>query len=215
MKNLRIPSLILSTFLTSAALAQTSNLPEAPEPPDSTSAQPALDAAPDQSTYSSSKDSPGKDDAIAQAGTYPRFPRRPMPGPRGGGYPAVFPAPPPPLSPVGALIGFGVGGVLGAVGSGDQTGRGRLAGGLIGGGICDQIGGGIGAAYSAFHPHNNSNSERDWNDAQHKNRPMVTPATEPPVVASNAPNQLHSSELPSKRVSQTPSQMSDMASGTR
>jgi hypothetical protein len=90
---------------------------------------------------------------------------------------------------MGALIGFGAGAALGASASGDQTARGRVAGGLIGGTLCALIGGAIGHAFSAvgtnFHDKYNW---RDWDDAQQrKHRNPVPRPLEPDVEASSAP----------------------------
>jgi len=57
---------------------------------------------------------------------------------------------------------FGAGAALGASASGDQTARGRVAGGLIGGTLCALIGGAIGRSFSLDTSHN----YHDWDDAQ-------------------------------------------------
>lgn len=112
-----------------------------------------------------------------------------MPPPRGRAYPSAFAPRPPALSPLGALIGFGAGAALGATASGDQTARGRVAGGLIGGALCALIGGAIGHAFSAVGY--NFHDRHDWHDRddaqQRKHRKPVTRPIEPDLDASSAP----------------------------
>jgi hypothetical protein len=85
------------------------------------------------------------------------------------------------------LIGFGAGAALGASASGDQTARGRVAGGLIGGTLCALIGGAIGHAFSAVG--HNFHDRNDWDDAQERkhHKPVPRPL-EPDVDASSAPS---------------------------
>ena len=166
------------------ALAQAGGLPDAPTPQDSASAQRSVPALTTQTANPATEQST-ENELITQAGHFPRFPRGPMARPRGRAYPSAFAPPrPPALSPLGALIGFGAGAALGASASGDQTARGRVAGGLIGGALCALIGGAIGNAFSIFHTHN----FRDWDDAQErKHRKPVQRPIEPDVDASSAP----------------------------
>ncbi|HEY6338876.1 MAG TPA: hypothetical protein VIW68_10305 [Candidatus Sulfotelmatobacter sp.] len=184
MKNLQILSLLASLLVGSLALAQSGNLPEAPRPQDtaSTHSQPTPPAS--QSAMHDGEDQ------ISQARAFPRFPRGAMMPPRGRAYPSAFRPGPPPLSPVGALIGLGVGGALGALSSGDQTPRGRLAGALIGGGLCALFGGAIGSAFSALSSHN----ERNWDDARRRKLEVVPTPGEPNVNASTAPIPVQSAE---------------------
>lgn len=144
MKNIKLfASFFVTLVLASAALAQDRKpgLPDAPQPQPSAAAQP--EPTPVAGTGSS-----GEDKVISQSRQYPRVPRRPM-GPRHGrAYPG-FP-PPPALSPVGALIGFGVGAAAGAANSGDGTVRAHVALSLIGGGLGALIGGAIGAVANPF-----------------------------------------------------------------
>jgi hypothetical protein len=103
--------------------------------------------------------------------------------PRGRAYPSAFAPPRPPLSPIGALIGFGAGAALAAAGSQDQTTRGRVAVGLLGGGLCALIGGAIGHSFSVIHSHN----FEQWDDAQNKRRDSNAPhPSEPDEQASSA-----------------------------
>jgi hypothetical protein len=150
MKNLQVVSPLLTLLLGSIALAQAGNLPEAPQPQDSESTQ--LQSTPVANSEESAQPS-GDNKLMSQARPYPRFPRRPVGPPRGRVYRSAYsPAypPPPALSPVGALIGFGFGAALGAAGSGDHTSGGRVAGALIGGG------------FSLVHSHN----FREWEGKQ-------------------------------------------------
>jgi hypothetical protein len=145
MKNLRIIAPLLMTLLfASAALAQAgkADLPDAPQPQ-------ASDAARSENPQDAKAGASGDNTLMSQAGRYPRLPRRPVRSPRGYGYRQA--APMPSLSPAGALIGFGVGGALGASASQDSSGRARLASGLIVGAIGALIGGAIGAAPPFWH----------------------------------------------------------------
>jgi hypothetical protein len=87
------------------------------------------------------------------------------------------------------LIGFGAGAALGATASGDQSTRGRVAAGLIGGGLCALIGGAIGHAFSAVgHNFHDRRDWDDWDDAQErKHRKPAPRPLEPDVDASSAP----------------------------
>jgi len=188
MKNLQvISSLLTSLLLGSVALAQTGSLPDAPQPHDPASAQ--LESTPAAHTEeSTSQSAPQADEnkLLSQARPYPRFPRGPMGPPRGRAYPRAFAPPPPALSPIGALIGFGFGAALGASASGDHTSAGRVAGALIGGGLCALIGGAIGGVFSLAHSHN----YRDWDDAQERKHHKPVPRRgEPDVEASSNPAQ--------------------------
>jgi hypothetical protein len=183
MKNLQVISpLLTSLLLGSVALAQAGNLPDAPQPQNSASTQ--LQSTPAADSDESAKEAGGAT-LISQARPYPRFPRGPMGPPRGRAYPWAFAPPPPALSPIGALIGFGAGAALGASASGDQTARGRVAGALIGGGLCALIGGAIGGGFSLVHSHN----FRDW-ESKHPGKPgqhdLARPR-EPDVEASSVP----------------------------
>lgn len=169
------------------ALAQAGNLPDAPQPQDSASTGVQLAQTPAAQAPNSTAQ-PSENKVITQA-RVPRFPRGPMPRPRGRAYPLAFAPRPPALSPLGALIGFGAGAALGASASGDQTARGRVAGGVIGGALGALIGGAIGHAFSAvgysFH------DRYDWRDRddaqQRKHRKPVPRPVEPNVDASSAP----------------------------
>jgi hypothetical protein len=187
MKSLQvISSLLTSLLLGSVALAQAGSLPDAPQPQHPASTQ--LESSPAANTEASSQQStPPSDESklLSQARPYPRFPRGPMGPPRGRAYPRAFAPPPPALSPVGALIGFGFGAALGAAASGDHTSAGRVAGGLIGGGICALIGGAIGGGFSLVHSHN----FRDWESkhpSRHDRRNLERPR-ESDVEASSLP----------------------------
>jgi hypothetical protein len=187
---------------TLTALAQTGVLPDAPQPqnPASTDVQlapaPTVPAtgtssietssinAPSTRPPNQSAQPPAENNLVSQAAPFPRY-RGPIPPPRGYGYPSAFAPSRPPLSPVGALIGFGAGAALGASASGDQTARGRVAGGLIGGAIGALIGGAIGTAFAV-----GGRSFHHWDDAQQRkhNKPAPRPI-EPDVDASLAPAQ--------------------------
>jgi hypothetical protein len=188
MKNLQVISpLLTSLLLGSVALAQAGSLPEAPQPqgPASTQLQSSSAANPEEST---SQSDPLSDEnkLLSQARPYPQYPRGPMGPARGRAYPRAFAPPPPALSPVGALIGFGFGAALGAAGSGDHTSGARVAGALIGGGLCALIGGAIGGGFSLVHSHN----YRDWDEARDRKHHKVIPRRgEPDVEASSTPAQ--------------------------
>jgi hypothetical protein len=128
----------MTLLFASVALAQAgkADLPDAPQPQASASAQSG-------NTQDANAGASGDNTLISQAGRYPRLPRRPVRAPRGYAYGPA--APMPGFSPLGALIGFGVGATLGASASQDTTGRGRVAVGLIIGVIGAGIGGAIGA----------------------------------------------------------------------
>jgi len=185
MKNLQVISpLLTSLLLGSVALAQAGSLPDAPQPQDSASTQLQSTSAANTEESTPPSDPQSDENKLrSQARPYPRYPRGPMGPPRGRAYPRAFAPPPPALSPVGALIGFGFGAALGASASGDHTSAGRVAGGLIGGGLCALIGGAIGGGFSLVHSHN----YRDWDDAQErKHHKPVTLPIEPDVEASSA-----------------------------
>src|ERR1700721_1259229 len=157
MKHPQVSSIFLpSLLLASMAMAQAGNLPEAPQSQDpsstdvqlirSPSAQSSTTKPPSTQTPNESQQS-GENKIIAQAPPFPRSPRRPIPPPRGRAYPSAFAPRPPALSPLGALIGFGTGAALGATASGDQTTRGRVVAGLIGGSHCALIGGAADAPF--------------------------------------------------------------------
>ncbi len=133
----------MSLLLASVALAQAGS----PDAPDTPQPQPSVAAQPEPTPVAGTGAS-GEDKLISQARQYPRGPRGRMGPRRGGAYPG-FP-PPPGLSPVGALIGFGVGAAAGASNSGESTVGTHVALGLIGGGLGALIGGAIGAAATPF-----------------------------------------------------------------
>jgi hypothetical protein len=182
----------MSLLLASAALAQAGS-PDAPDAPQS---QPSVAARPEPSPVAGTGSS-GEDRLISQARQYPRGPRRPM-GPRGGyGYPG-FPHPPG-LSPVGALIGFGVGAAAGAANTGEATVGTHVALGLIGGGIGALIGGAIGAVANPFvHTRriyrtsepDDEDQEADLRRGARKTQPRppvsATPAADQPVSDAQA-----------------------------
>jgi hypothetical protein len=144
MKNVRVLSpLLISLSLASAALAQAGSpeVPDTPQPQSSVAAQP-------ESSPVAGVGASGEDKLISQARHYPRGPRRPMGPHRGYAYQG-FP-PPPGLSPVGALIGFGIGAAAGASNCGQSTVGTHVALGLIGGGLGALIGGAIGAVANPF-----------------------------------------------------------------
>jgi hypothetical protein len=160
MKNTKILSpLFTSLLLGSVALAQVGSptLPDAPQPQDSTSTQIENTTLANKATSDESK-------LITQARPHPRFPGRPMRPYYGHTYRS---GPMPGLSPVGALIGFGVGAALGASRSQDATTNGRVATGLLMGAICALIGGAIGDAAHPFlharknHPPSDQDDEDD------------------------------------------------------
>jgi len=197
MKNLQVISALLTSLLFGAmALAQAGNLPDAPQPQDAATtdvplAQSPASETPVTQTPITQTPNPAEQSSVnklvSQAAPFPRSPRVPMPPPRGRAYPSAFSPRPPALSPIGALIGFGAGAALGASASGDQTARGRVAGGLIGGTLCALIGGAIGHAFSAVG--HNFHDRNDWDDAQERkhHKPVPRPL-EPDVDASSAPS---------------------------
>jgi hypothetical protein len=198
MKNLQVISPLLTSLLFgSMALAQAGNLPDAPQPQDTATtgvplAQSPATETPSTQTPTTHTPNPAQRSSenklVSQAAPYPRPQRGPMPPPRGRAYPSAFAPSRPPLSPLGALIGFGAGAALGASASGDQTTRGRVAGGLIGGAICALIGGAVGHAFSAVgHNFHDRNEWRDLDDAQERkhHKPVARPL-EPDVQASSA-----------------------------
>jgi hypothetical protein len=172
------------------ALAQAGNLPDAPQPQDTATTNVPLAQSPATQTPATQTPNPAQQSSenklVSQAAPFPRSPRGPMPPPRGRAYPSAFAPRPPALSPIGALIGFSAGAALAAAGSQDQTARGRVAAGLIGGAICALIGGAVGHAFSAVG--HNFHDRNDWNDAQErKHRKPVPRPLEPDVEASSAP----------------------------
>jgi len=190
MKNLQVLSpLLTSLLLASMALAQAGNLPDAPQPQGAASTGVQLAQTPATQTPNSAAQQSGENKIITQAAPFPRSPRGPMP-PRGRTYPSAFAPRPPALSPVGALIGFGAGAALGATASGDQTARGRVAGGLIGGALCALIGGAIGRAFPVG-GHNFHDWHDDWHDQddahERKHHKPVPRPVEPDMEASSAP----------------------------
>ena len=197
MKNLQVLSPLLTSLLFgSMALAQAGNLPDAPQPQDAATtdvplAQASATETPVTQTPIAQTPNPAEQSSVnklvSQAAPFPRSPRGPMPPPRGRAYPSAFSPRPPALSPIGALIGFGAGAALGASASGDQTARGRVAGGLIGGTLCALIGGAIGHAFSAVG--HNFHDRNDWDDAQERkhHNPVPRPL-EPDLDASSAPS---------------------------
>jgi hypothetical protein len=195
MKNLQVISPLLTSLLfASMALAQAGNLPDAPQPQDAATTDEPLAQSPATETPATQTPNPAAQQSsvnklVSQAAPFPRSPRGPMPPPRGRAYPSTFAPRPPALSPMGALIGFGAGAALGASASGDQTARGRVAGGLIGGTLCALIGGAIGHAFSAVGTNlHDKYNWRDWDDAQQrKHRKPVPRPLEPDVEASSAP----------------------------
>ena len=142
MKNLRaISPFLVSLLLGSVALAQATNppVPDAPQPQDSALAQPEL--TPGSNTRASTEEK-----LISQARRYPRSPHRPVRPSRGRVYASGYSSPPG-LSPLGALIGFGAGAVIGASNPADGTLRAHVTLGLIGGTVGALIGGVIGGAF--------------------------------------------------------------------
>jgi len=145
MKTIRVLSLlVMSLLISSVALAQAGS----PETPDAPQPQPSLAVQPEINPVAGTG-APGEDKLISQARQYPRVPRRPMRSQRGRAYSPGFPDLPA-LSPVGALIGFGVGAAVGASNPADGTVRGHVALALIGGTVGAFIGGAIGAAANPF-----------------------------------------------------------------
>ena len=140
MKTIKVFSpFLMCVLLGSVALAQagSADLPETPQPQDPAPAQV-------ESTPVAKAEASGQSKLISQARQHQRFPRRPTRRPLGPAYRSA--APMPGLSPIGALIGFGVGAALGASRSPDATASGRTASGLIIGAIGAVIGGVIGTA---------------------------------------------------------------------
>ncbi len=145
MKSLRVLSPLLTLlFVGSMALAQEASpaVPDTPQPQDSATTQPR------ENSVADTRES-GEGSLISQVRQYPRFPRRPMRPPRGPAY-SAFP-PPPGFSPVGALIGFGAGALLGASKAGDNAGNTRAGLVLIGGGLGALFGGVIGGIVGGPH----------------------------------------------------------------
>jgi hypothetical protein len=176
-------------------MAQAGNLPEAPQPQDPSATEVQLIRSPSQSstrkppstqTPNESTQQSGENKIITQAAPFPRSPRGPVPPSRGQANPSAFATRPPALSPLGALIGFGTGAALGATASGDQTTRGRVVAGLIGGSLCALIGGAIGHALSAVG--HNFRDRHDWDDAQKRKQHKPAPhPLEPDRDASAEP----------------------------
>jgi hypothetical protein len=142
----------MTLLFASVSLAQAGKpeLPDAPQPQ-------ASDSAQSDETSGANAGAPDDGKLISQAGRYPRLPRRPVRSPRGYGYRSA--APMPGLSPAGALIGFGIGAGLGAAGSQDSSANARVASALIVGAIGALIGGAIGAF-----PHVSRRYPRDPDD---------------------------------------------------
>ena len=209
MKNLRaFFPLLISLLLGSVALAQTGNpnLPDAPQPQTSASAQ--SERTPDAHAEAS-----GQNTVIGQARRYPRFPRRPIRAPRGPGYRAA--AQVPGLSPVGAFIGFGVGAGIGASASQDHSAGARVATGLIVGAIGAVIGGAIGAFPHVRRGYREPDDEDDESDlrsdARRSNDGRSVPAKvaassqSPTAQATSAPaSEAVAVPYPFKRVYGTP-----------
>jgi hypothetical protein len=181
MKNLQVISpLLTSLLLGSVALAQAGPLPDAPRPQNLASTQ--AESTPVGNGLESTR--PSADNTlISQARPYPRFPRGPMGPPRGRAYPSAFAPPRPPLSPIGALIGFGVGAGLAVAGSQDHTTKDRVAIGLFGGGLCALFGGAIGHSFSVIHSHN----FEQWDDAHNKRRDVHAPHPSEPDTQASSP----------------------------
>jgi hypothetical protein len=185
MKNLRVLSpLLMSLLFASLALAQAGSpdAPDAPQPQPSVAAQP-------EPTPATGTGSSGEDRLISQARQYPRGPRRPMGPRRGYAYPGF--SPPPALSPVGALIGFGFGAAAGAASANNGTAGAHVALGLIGGGLGALIGGAIGAAANPFlharRVYRPSGSDED--QVAHLGRGARKAHPRPSVSATPAPSQ--------------------------
>ena len=138
MKNLNMisPFFLVPLLLGGMAVAQeaVNVVPEGPQPQNIVVTQ--------QQMAANAKDS-GRND-ISQFGRYPQVHRGPIRSSGGRAYPSAYAsAPPPPLSALGALIGFGVGAAIGASGS-DHSGMtlgGRV---IVGGALFALMGGAIG-----------------------------------------------------------------------
>lgn len=193
MKNLRtIPPVLVSLLLVSMALAQAGNpnLPDAPQPQNSDSAQSELAPASNARAASDGK-------LVSQARQHPRFPCRPVHHSGGQVYASRYSSPPG-LSPVGALIGFGVGAGLGASASQDGSAGARVASGLIVGAIGAVIGGAIGAfphvrrGYPPSEPDDEDDESDLRSDARSCNHGRSVPAkvaasSQSPTVQAAAP----------------------------
>jgi len=202
MKNLKtISSLLVSLLLGSFALAQAGNsLPDAPQPQDSSLAQPEL--APVSNAQASSE---GK--LVSQARRCPRRPRRPA-HPSGGRVSSSGYSSPPGLSPLGALIGFGVGAAIGASNPADGTVRAHVTLGLIGGTVGAFIGGVIGTAFPHVrrgYPPSDPDDDDEESDLRtgakpgHQGRSVPTRVAAPsqsPAVQANAPPASEAVEVP-------------------
>jgi hypothetical protein len=112
-----------------------------------------------------------------------RCPRESMSRGQGRYYPSYPPAPA--FSPVGALIGLGIGGTLGALAPSDHSANARFAGGLIGGGLGALMGGAIGGGISATHAYA---SQRHWRK-QRRHDAEERQSAESDLQASNPRNQ--------------------------
>ena len=156
MKNLSVMSPLLASLLLGAmALAQEPmQIPEAPQPQNTTENR--------QPTEAKDEDSGGKD-VVSQFRRYPQIHRGQIRATRGPAYSSAYAPTPPPFSPLGALIGFGVGAAIGASGS-DRSGTtlgGRV---IIGGTIFAVIGGVIGTAFPHVRRHYPSHGPDDDDD---------------------------------------------------
>lgn len=188
MRNLQIvSSLLTSLLLGSMAFGQTSNLPEAPQPQDSTATtDPLIPATTEQSTSKPSQRSAppvAEDRLVSQSRPFPRFPRGTIATPRGRGYPALGPPPPPPPL-AGTLIGFGVGFLVGACDPSDDSARGRAVVGLLGG----LVGAALGALIDSGSAALDARRWRGPEDARQrkKHRPGIPQPSESAVEASAA-----------------------------
>lgn len=142
MKKPRVISpLLMSLLLGSVALAQdgTSAVPDTPQPQNSV-------ASPSEVSSITRMEASGEGKLLSQARRDPRFRHRQARPTHGRAYLSDFSSPPG-LSPIGALIGFGAGAVLGASNPQANTVRAHVALGLIGGSIGAFIGGVIGGAF--------------------------------------------------------------------
>jgi hypothetical protein len=170
MKPLRVLLTFVALFLlASFALGQSKpTLPDSPRP---------------QNTSSQMPDSSGNQ-LISQAGRYPRPLRGPARYPHGP-YASHY-APMHGLSPLGALIGFGAGAALGATSPGNHVAGGRVAAGLVGGGLGALLGGVIGGCISVAH----SQRFRDWERAHEKKRYTDGPRPDESNLEASTPKDL-------------------------
>lgn len=212
----------------SMALAQSGNLPDAPRPRGSTQGQSTATSKP--SAQQSVQQDTG-DAVVTQARPFPPFPRGPMGFPRGsmgphrgpmsrgpmvarrGRYyrspyrPAFSPQPSlPEFSPVGALIGLGMGAAIGAAGTANHTAQDRVTAAVIGGGLFALFGGIIGG--------NHGHSYREWERAHHNDHNLTTlRPSEPAVEASSVPAQAPSADFSSDTDSSTSQATTTEATG--